>query len=77
MGHASMTSMTKLLRQGVALRHAATESTNDVNEAYFIVHEVMSDAFARNHDGDHPLAPSLAAALLQRSRKLANTATMV
>lgn len=65
-----MTPIANLLRQGAALRHSATQSTKDVNEAYFVVHEVMTDAFARNHDGDHQLAPSLASALLQRSRKL-------
>ncbi len=65
-----MTPIAKLLRQGAALRCSATQSTNDVNEAYFIVHEVMADAFARNHDGDHQLAPLLASALLQRLRKL-------
>lgn len=65
-----MTPIAKLLGQGAALHRSATQSTNDVNEAYFIVHEVMTDAFARNHDGDHQLAPLLASALLQRSRKL-------
>lgn len=65
-----MTPIAKLLRQGAALHRSATQSTNDVNEAYFIVHEVMTDAFARNHDDDHQLAPLLASALLRRSRKL-------
>ena len=72
-----MTPIAKLLRQGAALRRSATQSTSDVNEAYFIVHEVMTDAFARDHDGDHQLAPSLTSALLQRSRKLSLTAMMV
>lgn len=65
-----MTPIAKLLGQGAALHRSATQSTNDVNEAYFIVHEVMTDAFARNHDDDHQLVPLLASALLQRSREL-------
>lgn len=72
-----MTPIARLLRQGAGLRHAATYNTKDVNEAYFVVHEVMTDAFARVGDGDRDLGASLMGALFRRSRKLANVAVIV
>ncbi|MBK6703098.1 MAG: hypothetical protein IPL62_11695 [Caulobacteraceae bacterium] len=77
MEHAIMTPIARLLRQGVGLRYAATQNTKDVNEAYFVVHEVMTDAFARTGDRDRDLGSSLACALVRRSRRLANAAAIV
>lgn len=67
-----MTPMARLLRQGQGLRLNATHSTNDVNEAYLLVHHVMIRAFGRISEGDADLAPALARALQCRSQRLAN-----
>lgn len=71
-----MTPIARLLRQGIGLRHSATQYTKDVNEAYFVVHEVMTDAFAHAGDGDRDLGAALMRALVRRARKLANVAVI-
>ena len=66
-----MTPMARLLRQGKSLRTRANESTNDVNEAYLVVHQVMTHAIGRIGDDEADLHPALMSALRGRSQRLA------
>lgn len=66
-----MTPMARLLRQGKSLRTCANESTNDVNEAYLVVHQVMTHAIGRIGDDEGDLRPTLISALRSRSQRLA------
>lgn len=66
-----MTPMARLLRQGKSLRTRANESTNDVNEAYLVVHQVMTHAIGCIGDDEADLHPALMSALRSRSQRLA------
>lgn len=67
-----MTPMARLLTQGQGLRRDATQSTGDVNEAYLLVHHVMTRSFRHISEGDVDLAPALARALHRRSQRRTN-----
>ena len=64
-----MTPISRLLKQRRGLYHRAVEQTLDVNEAYLIVHGVMTHAFA--HAGDADLSDALSSALDVRAQRLA------
>jgi hypothetical protein len=65
-----MTPMTRLLRQSSDLHLSARENTQDVNEAYLVVHQVMTRAIGRAEDHDSDLGAALARALEQRAKRL-------
>jgi hypothetical protein len=67
-----MTEMTKRLNQKGEreLCRSAFAHTRDVNEAYMLVHCVMTRAFGRAVDADVDLAPSMTCALNARARHL-------
>lgn len=65
-----MTHMTKLLKQMPELCRSAFAHTRDVNEAYLLVHTVMTRAFGRLGDAEIDLAPAMACALNTRARRL-------
>lgn len=67
-----MTAMTRLLRQRPALCERAIEATRDVNEAYLIVHQVMTRAFSSVREQDYDLGPCLGLALDKRSARAAS-----
>lgn len=67
----TMTPISKLLKQSPALFESAVEQTQDVNEAYFLIHGVMAFALNRARAGDLDLAPVLACALRTRSQRMA------
>jgi hypothetical protein len=71
MERAKMTPMARLLRQSSGLHQRARENTHDVNEAYLIVHQVMTRAIgcADKHESD--LGPALTRALEHRKQRLA------
>jgi len=66
-----MTPMARLLRQSASLYQRAQENTQDVNEAYLVVHEVMTRAMGRVDDHDSDLGPALARALDHRTQRIA------
>jgi hypothetical protein len=68
----NMTPMTRLLKQRPALSKCAVEATNDVNEAYLIVHQVMTRAFSRAGEHDFDLSSSLGIALDKRAAQARN-----
>ncbi|MEQ1820288.1 MAG: hypothetical protein ABL871_16935 [Terricaulis sp.] len=63
--------MARLLRQGKSLRTSANEITNDVNEAYLVVHQIITHAIGRIGDDETDLHPALMIALRSRSQRLA------
>ena len=72
-----MTPMARLLKQGSVLRQSATDETRDVNEAYLIVHQVMTHAIGHAGNEDSNLGPALARALQNRTRRLANAESAI
>ncbi|MBL8537020.1 MAG: hypothetical protein JNM59_06415 [Hyphomonadaceae bacterium] len=48
-----MTSISDLLRQAPALRRRAFECTRDTNEAYLLVHDVMTSAIGGGDKDDN------------------------
>ena len=67
----NMTLMARLLMQQPNLCQRAVANTDDVNESYLIVHQVMTRAFSGVCDHEPDLGPALARALDKRSRRLA------
>jgi hypothetical protein len=72
MERAIMTPISRLLSQAKGLHQRARQSTNDANEAYLLVHHVMTRAIGRISEHDADLGPALTRALQCRSLRLAN-----
>jgi hypothetical protein len=72
MERALMTPISRLLSQGKGLHQRATLSVNDVNEAYLLVHHVMTRAIGRIGEQDVDLGPAMTRALQRRSLRLLN-----
>jgi hypothetical protein len=65
-----MTEISKLLKQRPGLALRAMEQTSDLNEAYLIVHGVMTRALGRANDSEHDLGPDLTCALAVRAKRI-------
>jgi hypothetical protein len=65
-----MTPTTRLLDQKLGLFRRAVEQTCDVNEAYLLVHRVMSRGLSRVTELDQDLGIALTDALETRRRRL-------
>lgn len=65
-----MNPISKLLEQRPGLALRAMEQTRDLNEAYLIVHGVMTRALRRANDIEHDLGPDLTCALAVRTKRL-------
>jgi hypothetical protein len=80
-----MTPIARLLKQKTALCLRAFEHTQDLNEAYFLVHGVMAGALSRVEGPEPNLGPNLGPdlglamtdALDARARHLFHTEAMV
>lgn len=66
-----MTPIAQLLTQKRALCLHAFEQTRDLNEAYFLVHGVMTHALSRAGDSAQDLDSAMAHALDARTQRLA------
>ncbi len=70
MERTNLTAMARLLRQTPSLCLSARETVDDVNEAYLVVHQVMSHAIGCGSDHDSDLGSALAQALRDRTKRL-------
>jgi hypothetical protein len=66
---AEMTPISRLLKQTPSLCRRAMEQTLGANEAYLVVHNVMTRALSRLSDAEHDLGPALASALEIRGKR--------
>ena len=65
-----MTPIARLLEQKTTLCLHAFEQTGDVNEAHFLVHDVMAQASSRVGGADLDLALAMTAVLDARASRL-------
>ena len=71
-----MTPVARLLGQQPALRRAAFDQTGDSNEAFLLVHCVMTVALGQIGGPEQDLASAMSNALDRRTRRLACTAAV-
>jgi hypothetical protein len=72
-----MTPITRLLAQRRGLCERAVKQTSDVNEGYFVVHNVMAHALSGVAGADPDLAPALESALDARTARLKRLQALV